>query len=41
MPYSFSYFNVSKAGPQNMGGWAIDTISINKKGLIEPDKPKA
>jgi hypothetical protein len=41
MPYSFSYFNGSKAGPQSMGGWAIDMIYINKKGLMWPNVPRA
>jgi hypothetical protein len=39
-PYSFSYLNVSNAGPQSGGGWAVDIVNLSRQGLVEPNKPE-
>lgn len=38
-PYSFSYLNVSTAGPMCEGGWAADIVNLRRQGLVEPNKP--
>lgn len=37
--YSFGSLSISKARPQG-GGWAIQIVSPDRKGLLEPNRPE-
>jgi hypothetical protein len=38
--YSFSSLYISKSSPESGGGWAIQIKAVDRKGLLNPNRPE-